>query len=374
MVGQMNKFVYGSIALTVSAFTLGTLPVSAANLNSHDSNLDFSQMFVFGDSLSDIGNVFSLTGGEFPENPLSFEGRFSNGPIWIESLGSSLDLNPTAFFSGAVSSDGANYATGGSLSGDQNIFNGFPIGLQQQLESFIRPLSVTNQSANSDALYTIWAGANDYLLEPLSMLGSASQPNTPPNPDITVNNISNAIASLYDIGARDFLIPNLPSLGLIPLATLTGTSDRLNQLTDEHNQKLELAISELNQSLSGANITQLDVNSIFGEIIENPNQFGFTNTTDSWSNTVLTFCPDAFLGADGSVESCDENIPDPDEYLFWDLIHPTEATHQVLANEALHTLKADFTTVPEPLTILGTGAALGFGVLFKKKKLLSKTQ
>jgi phospholipase/lecithinase/hemolysin len=362
----MNHLVSASMALTAS-ISLGSLPVYAASFNSHDSNLNFSQMFVFGDSLSDPGNAFSLTGGLFPDSSLSlpFAGRFSNGPVWIESLASSLDLNPTAFFTSfSQSPDGANYAVGGSLSGNQNVnsSHGFSVGLQQQLEAFIAPLLATSQSANSDALYTIYAGANDYVLSPLSLLKFIPPPETPPNTDTTVNNISNAISSLYSVGARDFLIPNLPALGQTPLATLfTGTSDLLNQLTDEHNLKLELAIAELNQSLSGVNITLLDVNSVLDRMIQNPAQFGLTNVTGSWSNTVKYFCPDAFLGKDGSVESCDVDVPDPDEYLFWDILHPTAAAHQVVANEALSALKSEFKTVPEPtsiLSLLGLGMSL----------------
>ena len=354
----MNNLLSGSIVLTLSTITIGTLPAYAAN-NSDDFNLDFSQMFTFGDSLSDTGNAFSLTGGLFPENSLSFDGRFSNGPIWIDSLASSLDLDPTAFFTNfSVSEDGANYATGGSRSGDQNILNALPLGLQQQLGSFIAPLLETNQSANSDALYTIWAGANDYLQN--TLVSDNVSPGPEPNPDTTVNNITNSIEALYNVGARNFLIPNLPSLGITPLATFTGTSEMLNQLTDEHNQKLELAIAQLEQFLSEATITLLDVNSILDEIIDNPSQFGFTNVTDSWSDTVLTFCPDAFLGPDGLVKSCDVDVPYPDEYLFWDIIHPTEAVHQLISNEALYALQSEYNqTVPEPTSIF---SLLGFGV------------
>ncbi|NEO55224.1 MAG: SGNH/GDSL hydrolase family protein [Okeania sp. SIO3B5] len=356
----MNHIFSISIALSASALTIGILPVSAANFNSDNSSLDFSQMFIFGDSLSDTGNAFSLRGGVSPGNSLSFEDRFSNGPgsIWVEFLASSLDLNPTAFFTNfSVSPDGANYAIGGSVSGDKNI-NGNPRGLQQQLESFISPLLATDSSANSEALYTIWIGANDYS-DPLS------------NTDIVVNNISNAIASLYNVGARNFLIPNLPSLGITPLATLRNTSDILNELTDEHNQKLEDAIAQLNQSLVGAKIILLDVNSLVDDRIENSSQFGFTNVTDSWSDTVLAFCPDAFFAEDGSVESCDIDVPDPDEYLFWDLIHPTEAANQFIANEALYALKSEYNqTIPEPtstLSLFGLGISSLAISAFKQK-------
>ncbi|MEM1170478.1 MAG: SGNH/GDSL hydrolase family protein [Cyanobacteria bacterium P01_H01_bin.35] len=350
----MNNVVSVSIAITASAITIGTAPVYATN-----ANLDFSQMFVFGDSLLDTGNAFSLTGGLAPDSRY-FDGRFSNGPIWIDFLASSLDLDPTAFSTGTVFPDGANYAIGGARSDNSNSINPLLRGLEQQLENFIDPLLAADQSANSDALYTLWVGANDYLS------------GTSPNPDTTVNNITDGIEALYNLGARNFLIPNLPSLGSTPLATFIDISDTLNQLTNEHNQRLELAIAELDQSLSGANITLLDVNSILDEIIENPSQFGFTNVTDSWSNTVSTFfCPDFFLGANGSVESCNVDFPDPDEYLFWDPIHPTTVAHEIIGNEALYALKSEYSqTVPEPtstLSFLGLGVSLLGISAFKRK-------
>ncbi|MGD1703030.1 SGNH/GDSL hydrolase family protein [Dapis sp. BLCC M229] len=362
----MNNVVSLSIALTTSALTIGTVPVYAAN-----SHLDFSQMFVFGDSLSDTGNFLGIIEEQLPDlpfSPLSFKGRASNGPVWIESLASSLDLdpdliNPTAFLNSDVFVDGANYAIIGAQSGNQNNITGLP-GLKQQLESFIAPLLDTNQSANSDALYTIWVGSNDYLATPLSEIGLIPTP-PEPNPDTTVNNIINGIEALYDVGARNFLIPNLtPSLELTALAPLLGTStsDIFNELANEHNQKLELAIAELEQSLSEATITLFNFDPILPQFADNPSQFGLTNVTDSWSDTVLAVCPDAFLGADGSVKSCDENIPDPDEYLFWDIVHPTEAGHQVIANEALYALKSEYNqTVPEPTSIL---SLLGLGIGF----------
>ena len=48
----------------------------------------YSSLFVFGDSLSDVGNVFLATGGQQPASPYA-NGQFSNGPIWaqLQSLG-----------------------------------------------------------------------------------------------------------------------------------------------------------------------------------------------------------------------------------------------------------------------------------------------
>ena len=67
---------------------------------------------VFGDSLSDAGNVYAATGNKFPPAPYS-AGRFSNGPVWVQQLGSKLGVPvPTPSMSG-----GSDYAFGGAATG-----------------------------------------------------------------------------------------------------------------------------------------------------------------------------------------------------------------------------------------------------------------
>ncbi|WP_228021607.1 hypothetical protein [Vasconcelosia minhoensis] len=50
----------------------------------------FSQLYGFGDSLVDTGNLFELTQAVLPlgvpQSPPYANGRFSNGPLWIEGL------------------------------------------------------------------------------------------------------------------------------------------------------------------------------------------------------------------------------------------------------------------------------------------------
>ena len=69
--------------------------------------------YVFGDSLSDTGNVFLAAGAGAP--PVYFNGRFSNGPVWHEYLtGDTLALSP--FLTGIIgdASNGINFAHGGA--------------------------------------------------------------------------------------------------------------------------------------------------------------------------------------------------------------------------------------------------------------------
>ena len=43
----------------------------------------YSQLVAFGDSLSDTGNVFAVTGTPVPPY---YDGNYSNGPVWVDRL------------------------------------------------------------------------------------------------------------------------------------------------------------------------------------------------------------------------------------------------------------------------------------------------
>ncbi|MBR8833796.1 MAG: SGNH/GDSL hydrolase family protein [Stigonema ocellatum SAG 48.90 = DSM 106950] len=145
---------------------------------------NYDEIYVFGDSFSDTGNVFDATNGAIPPSPAYFNGRFSNGPVWVEYLAQDLGLtlNPHNDF-----------AFGGATTGVDNInVPGLP-ALQQQISSF----TAENPSADPNALYIVWAGANDYFNY---FLGNI------PNPNQTVANLSDAVTSLATDGAKEIMV------------------------------------------------------------------------------------------------------------------------------------------------------------------------
>ncbi|MBO0350723.1 SGNH/GDSL hydrolase family protein [Phormidium pseudopriestleyi FRX01] len=259
----------------------------------------FDELYVFGDSLSDDGNLFALTQGLFPPEPLYTNGRFSNGPIWAELLPSrlGLDVNPQTniAFGGATSSDV------NSLNLENPLLPTLP-GLQTQIESFI----AETPFSNPNGLYTIWAGANDYLNAGITDV------------TIPVNNLVNAVTQLADDGARNFMVMNLPDLGNTPGVRNRGPQAQqfLSQLTNVHNTALATAIANLDQN-PNINIILVDVNGLLNDAIANPSQYGFTNVTDP---------------AQQSPGS------DPNTFLFWDDVHPTTTSHQLITDEALKTV------------------------------------
>jgi len=70
-----------TVALVAAYFALNTGPASA-----------YTALFAFGDSLSDAGNAYILTGGVTPASPPYVGGHFSNGPTWVEDLSQELGL------------------------------------------------------------------------------------------------------------------------------------------------------------------------------------------------------------------------------------------------------------------------------------------
>jgi phospholipase/lecithinase/hemolysin len=291
----------------------------------------FSNLYVFGDSISDTGNLFRTTRNLIPPEPFYANGRFSNGPVWVEYLAPKLGLtyNPAT-----------NFAFGSANTDNTNTFPlplGFP-GLQQEIQAFKR---TTSAIADPNALYIVWAGSNDYLG------GGVTNPAQP------VSNLANAITELVQIGAKTIVVPNLPDLGKLP-GTLTNpqTSAGLTALSGGHNTLLAQTLSVLSGNFGpSVNLIPLDVNSLFNDTLNNPSQYGFTNTTNS------CLFPSPLFSSSGIPTVC----ANPTQFVFWDDIHPTTTTHAILGEFAFNAVN-NSTAIPEPVTTVGmilTGALFG---------------
>jgi thermolabile hemolysin len=290
---------------------------------------EIDQIYTFGDSLVDTGNAFQATGNQIPPSPPYFQGRFSNGPIWVEYLTQSLGL---------PASSQVNLGFGGATTGTNNTVNPALPGLQTEIGGYL----ASNPPQNPNALYIVWAGANDYLGDRVT------------DPNVPTSNLETAINSLTGFGAKNILVANLPDLGSLPGTNTTPFANSLNAISAAHNLNLESRINRLQANLgSDVNLISFDVNTLFKQVIDNPQDFGFTNVT----NSCLT-----------EVSVCSN----PNEYLFWDAIHPTTVGHQIIADSAYQTLES--AAIPEPTFIVGTlsfGAYLAYS---KKRQMKTKSK
>lgn len=103
---------------------LGALTLAAVAAAGAASAQSYNRLVVFGDSLSDNGNLFAITGQ--PASPPYFQGRFSSGPVWTELLGFN------ALRAGGAVSGSINYAYGGAQTGTAAL----PPGMRLQLSNY----------------------------------------------------------------------------------------------------------------------------------------------------------------------------------------------------------------------------------------------
>lgn len=276
------------------------------------SSRTFDTVVGFGDSLTDHGGLQSYLGVYDPvSNPNGALEVWSNGDTWIEyfvaELGATLDNNAIA---GAMSL-GHESATVQSYS-DAGVFP--QLGLVGQVNTYV---SGEPSFAASETLFTIWIGGNDFL-----EFGRGEMATNDPYEMIenAMANISTAINALYQGGARNFLIINLPVMSATPSYN-TRPEEEINQvmmLTAIYNHFLKELASSLNASLTDSSIYYYDV-FYYMEIVLLANTFADSTTTYMEL--------DALGNKTGNVNGPAEN------YFFWDSIHPTTKAHEIVGKD-----------------------------------------
>lgn len=304
---------YHRLAVTaLAAFACMTGPVLAEGQP--------QEVTVFGDSLSDPGNVFALTGtvsntpyAVIPNAPYTTGGlHFSNGKTWIEQRPAG-DVNAQSsgpayqvrgvFTNYAVGGARARPASGGLLQGDLTV----------QVQNYLADFG---GAARPGATHVIFIGGND-IRDALEAGGGG------PSFAIlsaAVNAVETNIETLYFAGARRFVVVNGPDLGLVPAVLLTGNpaiKAGATALSAGYNAGLAAAVAGLSAGLPGIHIALVDLFSFLDDVVANPDKYGLTDVTD------MCITP----GVKGNAK-----CSNPNDYLFWDGIHPTSAGHALLAD------------------------------------------
>jgi len=257
---------------------------------------NLSNIVVFGDSLSDTGNLYKATEGQLPASPPYFAGRFSNGPVWVEQL-------LTTLFPDTKDLPLDNYAFGGALATQDDT----SMHLDTEISLYFNANQKTDYSKN---LYVIWIGSNDYLKSQDSAANTVKQVN---------KSIKNGMNRLIEKGARYFLIMNLPDIGQSPKASAGNAVAHLSDITNKHNRKLAKVVHKMNDR-EGILALYVDVNAEFAEIIAHPEQAGFANVRDN------------------CLEKNKDDLALCDNWFFFDSLHPTTKTHGLIAEKLAHIL------------------------------------
>ena len=326
---------------------LGAITVAAGMLGSTAGHAgpSFSNLYFFGDSLSDTGNLYTATGGPapnvldgppYPQSPSYFEGRFSNGPVWAEYFANALGLSNDAK---AVLLGGNNFAVGGDT---VLVPRPGSTTLQIQLGTYLGLAG----GADPNALYAIMGGTND-VADMLANPGLQSL--IPGDFDLAVaqilgqlgdviNALGQMVVDLYLAGARHILLANIPDLAdtpLVQLSPLAGFSPTITQLSALFGMGID-GIDQNATALVGLDLDVLDLFGLGKAAKANPNLFGFTNVTDP--------CVFGEPSLNGSGNTCAPGLYDAAGHLYWDVEHPTTDAHRLIADAALN-------AVPLPSTL-----------------------
>ncbi len=285
---------------------IAALVISATTLFDRASAGPFTNIVVFGDSLSDIGNVQQSFLTNTP-GPYYWNGRFSNGPVYAETLATGLGLPA---LTRSTASGGTDYAYGGA----KTTGTSFPTSLVvQDIDDQVNDY-VSHHNGTANTLYVMLAGAND-------LIGGQT------NMSVPVGVLQTSMEKLYTDGARQFLVINLPPLGYTP--RYNGSQSTITTY-NTRSQQFNTALASMLTTLKGAHPTialnQLDVYSLMSDARANPAVYGLTNVTAS-----------AAPGLQPGATSYDTSqlVPNPNQYLFWDDLHPTAAVHLILGHRAL---------------------------------------
>ncbi|WP_370515516.1 autotransporter outer membrane beta-barrel domain-containing protein [Pantoea sp. B_10] len=336
--------------LTRSAVAFATLSCLYVPFNA----LAWDNLTVFGDSLSDGGNVGRFT----------YDG--AQHPLYDEILAAQLGqtLQPS-------SRGGSNYAQGGGVTVPALDAS---LNTQDQLAAYLQS---TGGRADSNGLYIHWVGANDIAAAVTNPLTARE----------TISNSASAavsqIKTLLDAGAGAVIVPNVPQLGSTPfmvqavlsvlgpaaqsamvaafasldshatpdvaarqqavrdafdqaaaqVSTIPALraalaqqlfsawqvlSEQVTALSDGYNQQEEAGLVALN-----GNIVRADIAGLFNEVIADPQRYGL-------SNTLGMACP---VGT--SAAECTSSTPgfsNAQAYLFADRLHPSPAVHAMIAD------------------------------------------
>jgi outer membrane lipase/esterase len=280
--------------LALSAIALGSAGTAASAQN-------YNRVIIFGDSLSDNGNLFGTTGSP----PAPYNRRFTNDLVWSEYL---FGPQNQPFLTGNVTGN-VNTAFGGARTDLAANSNGPIPGTPTQIQTY-QALGGTFRAGD---LVSVWAGANNLFQ---ALPGAAANPATAAQvmggvAAASAADVGNQVRQMIAAGARNFIVFNLPGLENAP-NFLGGPAQ---QLAGFSSSSFNTALQQQLAASAGANIILIPVDQIFSAVLANSGSFGLTNVTQQCIQVAACVGVPAARGS----------------FLFWDGVHPTSTGHQIIA-------------------------------------------
>ena len=315
----------------------------------------FSADVVFGDSLSDTGNLADALQHNFPLPPF-YHDSFTNGPVAVQVMAGllgvplSASLFPTAgkdIYNLGLTPVGTNFAVAGSTAGNSFGQGVQGLNLVTQVGAF---LQATGGIAPGSNLYTVFIGGND-------VRAAAHKADSKYVTDgITAETA--ALKTLIASGATNLLVVNVPDVGLIPeftQGTPAGQAPAATAFSQSYDAQLASSVAAIAAANPTDNIKLFDLYSVNNAAIANASALGITNTTDPCYSSyggVTNNAPLVISPACGPIDPLTNQATNIGSFQYWDSIHPTAKVQAAFGN-ALYAFE-----VPEPasLALFGVGA------------------
>ena len=277
--------------------------------------LNPSKFVVFGDSLSDQGNVEAYT--NLINSPPYWQGRITNGPVWAEWTGAGFGIEMERGTGGSL--NGTNRAWGGAAAGE-GLYQGVVMNAGPQIEDYL-----THNEVNDEDLFAIWIGGNNFL---------RGASDTQQVVDLIIGHVE----TLSNAGATRIVVMNLPNMEMTPYYSEYSEQEIAEAKEDSatYNSQLLHDVIALN-ARTNAVIQLVEINKMFDNVAENIEYYHITEIAEP----VCEFEGEMCIGSPDSV-------PPSDGHLFFDSVHPTELTHRILGkaiHEAISTADFDGDTV-----------------------------
>lgn len=321
-----------------------------------------SRMVVFGDSLSDAGNLKRRL-LVFPRPPY-WQGRFSNGPNWTDYLHDRTGIAvENQAYGGAVAVKHDDAPVEGVIAAVEQKGQFFLTGsVRRQVSDYLeRDLHGGTVRKPREVVFVIWAGSIDYMMkEPFSgdiatlLDNPKGQAGYQAVVRTVVESIAEQVGRLHAAGARQFVIVNLPDIGKSPIVVQNKSyqparrpkseaerrlllARKLSELSKYHNDQLAQAVATLTRALPDVKIVHVDMAAFMSQVLAN--RAGTTRFDYGYAlrPREVEVAPGrrfqdrcytgGYLGSTDPATVCAE----AHNALFWDVVHPTSYAHCWLA-------------------------------------------
>jgi len=302
----MMKLVIGRIGVMVFLWFF-------IQASSYAQSEQFKGLVSFGDSLSDTGNLASVTTNfPFP----FFDNRISNGPVLVDYLAAELGVQAVPSRHTQTDLGGNNFAIAGG-----NIVGSDVEDLEAQVSAYL-----ARQEGQADAsnLYFVMMGGNDLR----DIRGTLSASDATTKITLVAQTLELELTRLYNAGARAFLIANVADVGRTPETLARQSSDqnivqRAREYVQVYNNQLDGVLQRL-QSRPGVVLSKFDLFTELDDILNNANSLGFTQTeVGCFTPEKLSFHSDCVFGTRF------------DRFVFFDNLHPSAEANRVASSGLL---------------------------------------